>query len=95
MFTAFIEFSLILQTHCGQESVCTVCELCTLALYNYIQFYKYNYLWMTCLIHIVASVNSEGMTFIGMCMELLHKLLFVRKGQLQPLLNSYLFHDHH
>ncbi len=45
MFTAFIEFGLILQTHCRQESVCTVCNLCTLAFYNnYIQFYKYNYI---------------------------------------------------
>ena len=32
---------------------------------------------MTCLIHIVVSVNSEGMTFTGMCMELLHKLFFI------------------
>lgn len=30
--------------------------------------------WLDWLIHIVASVNSEGMTFTGMCMELLHKL---------------------
>ena len=32
---------------------------------------------MTCLIHIVASVNREGMTFTGTCMELLHKLSFI------------------
>ena len=48
-------------------------------------------LWITCLIHIVASANSEGIHFTGMCMEcewmckeLLYKLSFVRKDQLQP-----------
>ena len=37
---------------------------------------------------------GEGMTFTGMCMELFHNVSYVRKGQLQPLLNSHLFHNH-
>ena len=46
---------------------------------------------MSCLIHVVvvASAKSEGINFTGICMELFHKLSFVRKGQ---LLNSYLLH---
>ena len=30
------------------------------------------------------QLNSEGITFTGMCKELLHKLSFVSKDQLQP-----------
>ena len=52
-----------------------------------------SWLWMTCLICLVASANSEGINFTGMFMELLHKLSFVKKGQLQALLNSHLFHN--